>query len=117
MVLQDGRLTETINLFVPSLDTFNLNTSPQIDQTSNVPPNLQNSTSNPNPQSHRINFSNLLKSSIGHINHFEDLIKGIMDGHKLKEPSNREARRLYLRATHLAASALATYTKSKYGRA
>ena len=38
-----------------------------------------------------------------------------MAGHKLKEPSNREARRLYLRATHLAPSALATSTKSNQG--
>ena len=40
-----------------------------------------------------------------------------MAGHKLIEPSNREARRLYLRAIHLAASALAPSTKSNYRRA
>ena len=45
------------------------------------------------------------------------MIKGVMAGHKLKEPSNREARRLYLRATYLAASALVPSTKSNYGRA
>ena len=40
-----------------------------------------------------------------------------MAGHKLKEPSNREARRFNLKATILAASALAPSTKSNYGQA
>ena len=51
LVLQNGRLTEPINLFVPSLKNTYLDTNLQIDQTSNFPPCLQNSTSNPNPYS------------------------------------------------------------------
>ena len=81
LVLQNGRLTENINLFVPSLEIANLNTNHQSDQTLNLPPNLQNSTSDPNPQPFRFNFSNKPKSNICPLDRFYDLVRGVKVGH------------------------------------
>ena len=61
LVLQNGRLTETINLFVPSLEIANSNTNHQFDQTLNLPLDLQNSTPDLNSHSFRFNFLNIPK--------------------------------------------------------